>query len=148
MKKLLNLVLLVALTIGFVSCEPVENSDSKYESKLMGAWNLTVAEVTLLASGIVVQERVVSLPDAESYQSIVFDFKKDGTYTITTILANGEQEEQTSNYSVANGKLTIYEEGTPYLLDIVDITNKKLTLRISEKSGIAEAVALLHFAKL
>ena len=88
MKKLLNLMLLAALAIGFVSCEQSEYSDRKYHNKLEGEWNLTLINGTLFQNGTVVQEASKTLPDASSYQSIKFNFKKDGIYEINFPVLN------------------------------------------------------------
>ena len=153
MKKLLNLMLAVAFAIGFVSCEQSEYSDSKYQNKLKGKWNLTLINGTLSKDGTILQEASKTLPDAESYQSITFNFKKDGTYEINAVFASdGESGCEMGKYSVVDGKLALYEPDEPdepVYIDIVDISNKNLILKASESyDGGMSAVYELHFDKL
>ena len=153
MKKLLNLMLLVAMAIGFASCEQSELSDSKYQNKLEGKWNMTLINGTLSKDGAILQEVSKTLPDAESYQSITFNFKKDGTYEINAVIAiNGETECMVGKYSVVDGKLALYgpdESDEPVYIDIVDISNKNLILMASESyDGGMSATYELHFEKL
>ena len=153
MKKLLNLMLLVALAIGFVSCEQSEYSDRKYQNKLEGEWNLTLINGTLFKNGTVVQEVSKTLPDEESYQSITFAFKKDGIYEIDVLLyGETEHRSELGKYSVIEGKLALYEpdelEEAVYI-DIVEVSNKNLILKASESSaGGMSATFELHFEKL
>jgi hypothetical protein len=152
MKKLLNLLLLVALVIGFVSCEPVENTDSKYESKLVGKWNATSIKGTLSQGSLVLQEEVITLPAEGKCESVVFDFKKDGTFDEIVVEADGDRDVEKGKYSVTDGKLIlsyldVSEE--PVQLDIVDISNKNLILKASGSSaGGISATFELHFEKL
>lgn len=153
MKKLLNLMVAVALAIGFVSCEQSELSDSKYQNKLEGKWNMTLINGTLSKDGAILQEVSKTLPDAESYQSITFNFKKDGTYEINAVIAgNGESQCEMGKYSVVDGKLALYEPDEPdepVYIDIVDISNKNLILLASESNGAGlKATYELHFDKL
>ena len=153
MKKLLNLMLLAALAIGFVSCEQSEYSDRKYQNKLEGEWNLTLINGTLFQNGTVVQEASKTLPDASSYQSIKFNFKKDGIYEINVVFASdGESESEIGKYSVIEGKLAIYEPGEPdeaVYIDIVEVSNKNLILQASESYEVGVyAEYELHFDKL
>ena len=153
MKKLLNLMVAVALAIGFVSCEQSELSDSKYQNKLEGKWNMTLIKGTLSSNGNIIQEESKSLPDKDTYQSITFDFKKDGTYEINAVIAsNGETECMVGKYSVVDGKLALYgpdESDEPVCIDIVDISNKNLILLASESNSAGlKATYELHFEKL
>lgn len=153
MKKLLNLMLLVALAIGFVSCEQSEYSDRKYQNKLEGEWNLTLINGTLFKNGTVVQEVSKTLPDEESYQSVEFDFKKDGIYEIDVLLyGETEHRSELGKYSVIEGKLALYEpdelEEAVYI-DIVEVSNKNLILQASESYAVGVyAEYELHFDKL
>lgn len=154
MKKLLNLMLAVALAIGFVSCEQSEYSDRKYQNKLEGEWNLTLINGTLYKDGMVVQAVSKTLPDAESYQSIKFNFKKDDTYTIIAVFASDEMdpESESGKYSVADGKLVLYEPDEPdepVYIDIIDISNKSLILQALESSADGMSATFeLHLEKL
>ena len=146
-------MLLVALAIGFVSCEQSEYSDRKYQNKLEGEWNLTLINGTLFKNGTVVQEASKTLPDASSYQSIKFNFKKDGIYEIDVLLyGETEHRSELGKYSVIEGKLALYEpdelEEAVYI-DIVEVSNKNLILKASESSaGGMSATFELHFEKL
>ena len=104
MKKLLNLLLLVALAIGFVSCEPVENTDSKYESKLVGKWNATSIKGTLSQGSLVLQEEVITFPAEGKCESVVFDFKKEGTFEIIVVYADGDKDIEEGGVSVRSRK--------------------------------------------
>ena len=153
MKKLLNLMLAIAFAMGFASCEQSEYSDSKYQNKLKGEWNMTLIKGTLSRDGNIIQEVSKSLPDKDAYQSITFNFKKDGTYEINAVFAsNGESECEMGKYSVVDGKLALYEPDEPdepVYIDIVDISNKNLILLASESNGAGlKATYELHFDKL
>jgi hypothetical protein len=146
-------MLLIALAIGFVSCEQTELSDRKYQNKLEGEWNLTLINGTLSKDGAILQEVSKTLPDVESYQSIKFNFKKDGTYEINAVFASdGKSECEMGKYSVVDGKLALYEPDDPdepVYIDIVEISNKNLILKASESStGGMSATFELHFEKL
>ena len=153
MKKLLNIMLLVALAIGFVSCEQSEYSDRKYQNKLKGEWNLTLINGTLYQDGTVIQEVSKTLPDKDSYQSVEFNFKKDGTYEIDVLLyGETEHKSEIGKYSVADGKLALYEPdepNEPLYINIVDISNKSLILQASESSDDGMSATFeLHLEKL
>ena len=150
MKKLLNLMLVVAFAIGFASCEQTELSDSKYEKKLEGEWSVTTINGTLMQDGVVLQEHTVNIPDGEMLQSVVFNFKKNGVLVETLVSADGEKEVEEANYSVADGKVVVYyEDEEPVELDIVDISNKNLTLKSTiQYSSKQDAIVEIHFVKL
>jgi hypothetical protein len=111
MRKLLNLLLLVALAIGFVSCEPVENTDGKYESKLVGKWNATSIKGILSQGSLVLQEEVITLPAEGKCESVVFDFKKDGTFELIVVFADGDKDIEEGEYSVVDGVLIMRAKG-------------------------------------
>ncbi len=153
MKKLLNLMLVIAFAMGFASCEQSEYSDSKYQNKLKGEWNMTLIKGTLSRDGNIIQEVSKSLPDKDAYQSITFNFKKDGTYEINAVIVgDGESICEMGKYSVVDGKLALYEPDEPdepVYIDIVDISNKNLILLASESPGPGlKATYELHFDKL
>jgi hypothetical protein len=146
-------MLLVALAMGFVACEPSNYSDRKYQNKLEGEWNMTLIKGTLSSDDKIIQEVSKSLPDKDTYQSITFNFKKDRTYEINAVIAgNGESECEMGKYSVVDGKLALYEPDDPdepVYFDIVDISNKNLILLASESTGAGlKATYELHFDKL
>lgn len=152
MKKLLNLLLLVALAIGFVSCEPVENTDSKYESKLVGKWNATSIKGILSQGSLVLQDEVITLPAEGKCESVVFDFKKEGTFEIIVVYADGDKDIEEGEYSIVDGVLIMREKGDPDekdSLEIIDISNKNMTLKILESMGSGITAAFeIYFDKL
>jgi hypothetical protein len=114
---------------------------------------MTLIKGTLSSNGNIIQEESKSLPDKDTYQSITFDFKKDGTFEINGVIAsNGETECIEGKYSVVDGKLALYgpdESDEPVLIDIVDISNKNLILLASESNSAGlKATYELHFEKL
>ena len=152
MKKLLNLMLLVAMAIGFASCEQTELSDNKYQNKLVGEWSVTTVKGVLMKDGVVVQEESKNIPDGEMYESIVYNFKKDGTFDEIVVEADGDRDVEKGKYSVTDGKLILSyldDSEEPVQFDIVDISKKKLVLKASESSaGGMSATFELHFEKL
>lgn len=151
MKKLLNLLLLATLAVGFVSCEKAENSDSKPENKLLGEWNLNTVKATLKMNGTVIDEQMVTLPNEELLLSVKFSFNENGTYEITTTAANNETESEIGRYTVADNVINIYEpdqSDVPIALNIIELNSDKLTLQISQAMDSAEIDAELYFDKL
>lgn len=101
-----------------------------YSNQLIGEWSVKTVKAALMMEGFVLQEQTKSIPDGETLQSVVLNFKNDGTLVQTVVLANGEKESEEIKYSITNDKVTIYdsEEG-PIQLDILNISDNKLTLK-------------------
>lgn len=151
MKRVLNILLLAALAVGFVSCDKSENSDSKPENKLIGEWNLNTVKATLKMNDTVIDEQTVTLPSEDLFVSVKFGFKEDGTYEITTTMAENETEVEIGRYTVADNVINIYEPDqseVPIPLNIIELTSKKLTVQLSQAMELGEIDAELHFDKL
>jgi hypothetical protein len=151
MRKLLNLLLLALLAVGFVSCEKAENSNTKPENKLLGEWNLNAVKASFKIDGTVVDEQTATLPSQEMPMSVKFTFNEDGTYEIATSMAEVETETEIGRYTVADDVINIYEPDNseePIALNIIEITNKKLTLQLSMPIESGEIDAELYFDKL
>lgn len=152
MKKLLNLMLLVAMAIGFASCEQTELSDNKYQNKLVGEWSATTIKGVLVKDGVVIEEQSKNIPDGEMYESIVYNFKKDGTFDEIVVEADGDRDVENGKYSVTDGKLILSyldDSDEPVQLDIVDISKKKLVLKLSEPYSLdTEMIMELYLEKL
>ena len=136
MKKLLNLMLLVAMAIGFVSCEQTELSDSKYQNKLVGEWSVKTIKGVLVKDGVVIEEQSKNIPDGEMYESIVYNFKKNGTFDEIVVETGGDRDVETGKYNVNDGKLILsYIDDTnePVELDILDISKKNLVLSLIDQ---------------
>ena len=106
----------------------------------------------LKEDGIVVQEQTTNIPDGEMYQSIVYNFKKDGTFEGVVVEADGDRDIEKGKYSISDGKLIMSDIDDPdevYYADIVDISNKNLILKLSMSySANQEMIVELHFDKL
>ena len=144
-------MLLAALAVGFVSCDKSENGDSKPENKLIGEWNLNTVKATLKMNDTVIDEQTVTLPSQDLFVSVKFGFKEDGTYEITTTMAENETEVEIGRYTVADNVINIYEPDqseVPIPLNIIELTSKKLTVQLSQAMELGEIDAELHFDKL
>lgn len=151
MKRVLSILLLAALAVGFVSCDKSENGDSKPENKLIGEWNLNTVKATLKMNGSVIDEQTVTLPSQDLFVSVKFGFKEDGTYEITTTMSENETEVEIGRYTVADNVINLYEPDqseVPIPLNIIELTSKKLTVQLSMPIESAEIDAELHFDKL
>lgn len=151
MKRVLSILLLAALAVGFVSCDKSENGDSKPENKLIGEWNLNTVKATLKMNDTVIDEQTVTLPSQDLFVSVKFGFKEDGTYEITTTMAENETEVEIGRYTVADNVINIYEPDqseVPIPLNIIELTSKKLTVQLSQAMELGEIDAELHFDKL
>ncbi|MEE0865114.1 MAG: DUF5004 domain-containing protein [Alistipes sp.] len=151
MKRVLSILLLAALTVGFVSCDKSENGDSKPENKLIGEWNLNTVKATLKMGDTVLDEQTVTLPSQDLFVSVKFGFKEDGTYEITTTMAENETEVEIGRYTVADNVINLYEPDqseVPIPLNIIELTSKKLTVQLSQAMELGEIDAELHFDKL
>lgn len=151
MKRVLSILLLAALAVGFVSCDKSENGDSKPENKLIGEWNLNTVKATLKMGDTVLDEQTVTLPSQDLFVSVKFGFKEDGTYEITTTMAENETEVEIGRYTVADNVINIYEPDqseVPIPLNIIELTSKKLTVQLSQAMELGEIDAELHFDKL
>ena len=143
--------MLAALAVGFVSCDKSENGDSKPENKLIGEWNLNTVKATLKMNGSVIDEQTATLPSEDLFASVKFGFKEDGTYEITTTMAENESEVEIGRYTVADNVINIYEPDqseVPISLNIIELTSKKLTVQLSQAMELGEIDAELHFDKL
>lgn len=151
MKRLLSILLLAALAVGFVSCDKAENGDSKPENKLIGEWNLNTVKATLKMNGTVIDEQTATLPSQDLFASVKFGFKEDGTYEITTTMSENETEVEIGRYTVADNVINLYEPDQsemPIPLNIIELTSKKLTVQLSMAMEPGEIDAELHFDKL
>ena len=152
MKKLLNLMLVIAFAIGFVSCEQTQPSDNKYQEKLVGEWSAKTVKGVLVKDGVVIQEQSKNIPDGEMYESIVYNFKKDGTLKATIVYANGEEDFEEGTYIVTGNKLAMYDKDDPNgveYAEIVDISDKNLVLKLSEPYSLdTEMIMELYLEKL
>ena len=151
MKRVLSILLLAALAVGFVSCDKSENGDSKPENKLIGEWNLNTVKATLKMGDTVIDEQTVTLPSQDLFVSVKFGFKEDGTYEITTTMSENETEVETGRYTVADNVINIYEPDqseVPIPLNIIELTSKKLTVQLSQAMELGEIDAELYFDKL
>ena len=159
MKKLFNLILVIALAIGFVSCDKSGWPDSKYQSKLVGEWSLTSIAINYSAEGVN-QSMTISVPNAEiGINSLVLDLKRDNSFTMTTDY-DGDNEAFGGTYKVANGKLILtgvyeydgYTETEEIHFDIKEVSNKNLELGIvyvdGEEDLFSSVNATLNFNKL
>ena len=152
MKKFFNLMLVIALAIGFVSCEK-ELSDGDYQNKLVGKWSMTSVNITLSAMGYS-ESSSMTFPNEEC-DAMILEFKQDGTLVATSIY-NGEPEVSTNKYHVSGGNLIIastYDgEEETYSMAITSISDKNLTLQMSQsdtEDGISIAIsATMNLAKL
>ena len=151
MKRVLSILLLAALAVGFVSCDKSENGDSKPENKLIGEWNLNTVKATLKMGDTVLDEQTVTLPSQDLFVSVKFGFKEDGTYEITTTMAENDTEVEIGRYTVADNVINLYEPDqseVPIPLNIIELTSKKLTVQLSQAMEPGEIDAELHFDKL
>ena len=151
MKRVLSILLLAALAVGFVSCDKSENGDSKPENKLIGEWNLNTVKATLKMNDTVIDEQTVTLPSQDLFVSVKFGFKEDGTYEITTTMSENETEVEIGRYTVADNVINLYEPDqseVPIPLNIIELTSKKLTVQLSQAMELGEIDAELHFDKL
>lgn len=151
MKRVLSILLLAALAVGFVSCDKSENGDSKPENKLIGEWNLNTVKATLKMGDTVLDEQTVTLPSQDLFVSVKFGFKEDGTYEITTTMAENETEVEIGRYTVADNVINLYEPDqseVPIPLNIIELTSKKLTVQLSQAMELGEIDAELYFDKL
>lgn len=151
MKRVLSILLLAALAVGFVSCDKSENGDSKPENKLIGEWNLNTVKATLKMGDTVLDEQTVTLPSQDLFVSVKFGFKEDGTYEITTTMSENETEVEIGRYTVADNVINLYEPDqseVPIPLNIIELTSKKLTVQLSQAMELGEIDAELHFDKL
>lgn len=135
MKKLLNLLCVVALAIGFVSCDNSDMPDSKYQSKLVGKWSL--ASITMTTA---YGSSTITLPNPDmDLEALVFDLKKNGT-CVVSMTAQGMSESLNGTYQVSDGKFLLtakYEydgevETETTSLDIEELSGKKLVLKMSQ----------------
>lgn len=151
MKRVLSILLLAALAVGFVSCDKSENGDSKPENKLIGEWNLNTVKATLKMGDTVLDEQTATLPSEDLFVSVKFGFKEDDTYEITTTMSENETEVETGRYTVADNVINLYEPDqseVPIPLNIIELTSKKLTVQFSQAMELGEIDAELHFDKL
>ena len=152
MKKFFNLMLVIALAIGFVSCEK-ELSDGDYQNKLVGKWSMTSVNMTLSAMGYS-QSSSMAFPN-EAYDALILEFKQGGTL-VTTSIYNGEPEVSTNKYLVSGGNLIIgstYDgEDETYSMAITSISDKNLTLQMNQSStedGVSATLSVtMNLAKL
>lgn len=151
MKRVLSILLLAALAVGFVSCDKSENGDSKPENKLIGEWNLNTVKATLKMNGSVLDEQTVTLPSQDLFVSVKFGFKEDGTYEITTTMSENDTKVEIGRYTVADNVINLYEPDqseVPIQLNIIELTSKKLAVQLSMAMELGEIDAELHFDKL
>ncbi len=155
MKKLFNLILVIALAIGFVSCDKSEWPDSKYQSKLVGEWSLSA--ITMSSE---FQSASVSIPNPEmGLDAVVFNLKRGGTCVIS-MTSQGVTQSLNGTYQVSDGKFlltTKYEndyevETETTSFDIEDVSGKKLVLKIiqpleADDPSLAMDI-LLEFTKI
>ena len=152
MKKFFNLMLVIALAIGFVSCEK-ELSDGDYQNKLIGKWSMTSLNTTVSAMGYS-ESSSMTFPN-EDCDAMILEFKQDGTL-VTTAIYDGEPVVSTDKYHVSGGNLIIgstYDgEEETYSMAITSITNKNMTLQMNQSStedGVSATLAVtMNLAKL
>lgn len=149
MKKFFNLMLVIALAIGFVSCEK-ELSDGDYQNKLIGKWSMTSLNTTVSAMGYS-ESSSMTFPN-EDCDAMILEFKQDGT-VVTTAIYDGEPAVSTDKYHVSGGNLIVNDnEGGAYSMAITNISDKNLTLQMSQsdtEDGISATISVtMNLAKL
>lgn len=131
---------IVAVAVGFVSCDDHELSDDKYQNKLVGEWSLKTMDYEVKTNSVS-QIASYSLPSVEmELDEVIFDIRANGSLLVTSTYG-ADSEMATYQYQVRDGNLYILmpegdvlEPGSSLYFDIEDVTRRKLVLEMEMKS--------------
>jgi hypothetical protein len=151
------LVLILGMSLGFVSCKKKEStSDKAAEVTIVASWKLTEGKTNTYISGT-----LTTINEVKNINSFNMELKSDGTYTsnydytsLTTTVSNSSttstpvigSENGTYTYDKATGKLTLTNNNITSNLT-ADISATNLTTTLTIISGAVKIETVNKYTK-
>ena len=132
--KLFNAILLSTFTVVMVAC------GGNSQNTLLGTWQVTDVDMSSMLETVPEEQKAfmeAMLPMMqEAMKSMTMEFSEDGK-VITKSAVMGEQSEEEGTWSLSDDAktLTINGEGNSQEMQVTELTNAKMVVKIVEEDG-------------